>query len=73
MVKLGVGSWELGARSWELGVGSWELDWDRERELGWDLEPRGRNPRKFRLGGPKSALGPNGTVTIGYDGFTKGI
>ena len=41
MVKLGAGSWELGAGSWELGIGSRELDCDREKELGWDLEPKG--------------------------------
>ena len=53
VVELGAGSWDLGAGS---QAGRWELDWDRERELGWDLEPKGRNPREFRLGGPKSAF-----------------
>ena len=54
MVKLGAGSRELKA-------GSWELDWDRERELGWDLGAEGTKSSEIPPGRAKNRiLGPNG-------------
>ena len=45
--------WSLVAGSWN---GSWKLERDLEWEPGWDLELKARNPRKFRLGAPKSVF-----------------
>ena len=47
---VGVGGW---AAVVKLGAGSWELDWDRERELGWDLGAEGTKSSEIQPGRPK--------------------
>ena len=55
---VGVGGW---AAVVKLGAGSWELDWDRERELGWDLGAEGTKSLEIQPGRPKiRILDPNG-------------
>ena len=40
----------------KLGDGSWELDWDGERELGWDLGAEGTKSSEIQPGRPKIRL-----------------
>ena len=50
---VGVGGW---AAVFKLGDGSWELDWDGERELGWDLGAEGTKSSEIQPGRPKIRL-----------------
>ena len=45
----------------QLGAESWELDWDPERELGWDLGAEGTKSSEVVPGRLKMRiLSPNG-------------